>query len=477
MNYQEWIDKIADLAGIYSFDILPDGSFSEIYVMALNKRNSVTMAMNPNAPKFYPGIPWRAFFTDLNFENYIYNSASKNEMLYSYANAHGFWVKGFYLPLTVESGEFSDAPPVSHENARRVYCLYVGTLTPQMDANAMAQHSLEVTSAVMNISIKLHEKQDFVQSMAETVKELGKVCAAEKVALYTVDKSRGYCSFIDESGEHPDMLENLCMQMDRTPYETAAHWEEDLDDSDCLMLNDLSVLAERDPVWYKSLCEHNVKNIVLYAIRFNQNLVGFIWALNYDISKLTQIKETLEFTSFLIGAVIANHHMISRLEIMSTVDDLTKLLNRNAFNERIEQLTSGSNESHSSMGVAYADLNGLKTVNDEGGHEAGDKLLCRASALLKLAFVDCEIYRIGGDEFVVLCPDIKEAELTDMISQLRSLADSTHDVSFAVGSSWYSGSYDINKALQTADERMYQDKDKYYAEHPEKERRGVSPVK
>ena len=112
MNYQEWIDKIADLAGIYSFDILPDGSFSEIYVMALNKRNSVTMAMNPNAPKFYPGIPWRAFFTDLNFENYIYNSASKNEMLYSYANAHGFWVKGFYLPLTVESGEFSDAPPV-----------------------------------------------------------------------------------------------------------------------------------------------------------------------------------------------------------------------------------------------------------------------------------------------------------------------------------------------------------------------------
>ena len=477
MNYQEWIDKIEDLAGIYSFDILPDGSFSDIYVMALNKRNSVTMAMNPNAPAFYPGIRWREFFTDLNFENYIYNCASKNELLYSYANAHGFWVKGFYLPMTMESGEFSDAPPVKNEGARRVYCLYVGTLTPQMDSNAMAQHSLEVTSAVMNISIRLHEKKDFVQAMSETIKELGKVCDAKKIALYTVDKSNKKCRFIDDEGEHPETVDLLSSQMSRSPSEIAELWEKFLDDSDCLMVTDMNFIAERDPVWYKSLSEYNVRNMILYAIRFNQELVGFIWALNFEESKLTMIKETLELTSFLTGAVIANHHMISRLEVMSTIDDLTKLLNRNAFNNRIEQLNSDSSAVPSSMGIAYADLNGLKTVNDEGGHEAGDKLLQRASALLKLAFVDYEIYRIGGDEFVILCPNIKEDSLTDMISQLRSLADSTHDVSFAVGSAWYSGSYDINKALQTADERMYQDKDKYYAEHPEKERRGISPIK
>ena len=101
MNYQEWIDKIADLAGIYSFDILPDGSFSEIYVMALNKRNSVTMAMNPNAPKFYPGIPWRAFFTDLNFENYILKKVDYEILLF---------VRGYFekQPLIHQNWEYVD---------------------------------------------------------------------------------------------------------------------------------------------------------------------------------------------------------------------------------------------------------------------------------------------------------------------------------------------------------------------------------
>ena len=50
----------------------------------------------------------------------------------------------------------------------------------------------------------------------------------------------------------------------------------------------------------------------------------------------------------------------------------------------------------------------LKNVNDDEGHDAGDKLLIRASALLKLAFGDYEIYRAGGDEFFIFCPDISE---------------------------------------------------------------------
>ena len=61
--------------------------------------------MGPDAPKFYPGIPWRRYYTDLNFESYIYKSASCNEFLYSYANAHGHWVKGFYMPLLLPEDE------------------------------------------------------------------------------------------------------------------------------------------------------------------------------------------------------------------------------------------------------------------------------------------------------------------------------------------------------------------------------------
>ena len=128
MDFQSWIEKIDGMAGIYSFDIMDDGSFGEIRLMALNSKNTGVFAANPNAPEFYPGIPWRAYFTYLNFESFIYRAASTNNQLYSYVNAHGFWLKGFYLPLIIND---DDTFP-KRDGVRTVYCLYVGTISPEV---------------------------------------------------------------------------------------------------------------------------------------------------------------------------------------------------------------------------------------------------------------------------------------------------------------------------------------------------------
>lgn len=463
--YQDCVEKINGMAGIYSFDILPDGSFSEIRLIAINKQNDAALASNPDAPPFYPGIPWRTYFTDINFERYIYNCASTNNFLYSYTNAHGFWLKGFYLPMNVEE---SDEPD---KQLKTVYCLYVGSFSPQLESDAMAKHSLEVSSAVMNISVKLHETQNYQQAMTAAISELKKLCDAEKCTLYTVNNTTQKCRFINEDGVQDEILELFTGELSRTPYEIALEWEKDLADSDCLMLDDLSVIKERDPVWYDSLCRHDIKNLILYAVRFKQSLIGFIWAANFDTTKMMLIKETLELSSFLIGTVIANHQLFSHLKTMSTIDGLTQVNNRNAMNERIDQLVSGKEELPDSMGIVFADLNGLKTVNDTKGHEAGDMLLSKAASLLKLAFGDYEIYRVGGDEFVVLCPDITETKMEERKEQLHALTANTPDVSFAAGFGWFSGNFDLNSALQTVDENMYRDKEEYYRNHPDKDRR------
>jgi diguanylate cyclase (GGDEF)-like protein len=259
--------------------------------------------------------------------------------------------------------------------------------------------------------------------------------------------------------------------MGRTPFEVAESWERDLALSDCLILDDLTVIKERDPQWYESLVVNDIRNIILYAIRYNQMLVGFIWAANYDTSKKDKIKETLELSTFIIAAVIANHQLVSRLEIKSTVDALTQVGNRNAMKDLIERYSSGSEKLPEEMGIAYADLNGLKAMNDTNGHEAGDRLLVRAASLLKLAFDGYDIFRIGGDEFVVLCNGIKKEELDLRISRLRGLSENTGDVSFAIGSEHCVGEYDLNSAIQTADGRMYKDKVEFYKNHPERNQR------
>ena len=466
MDFQAWIENVEGMAAVYSFDILPDGTNSEIRLMTVNRQNTGVLKMNPDAPAFYPGIPWRCYFTDINFESYLYQCGIRNDPLYSYANAHGFWLKGFYLPMHVEE-------PPKADGSRTVYILYVGTMSPQMESDSMSQHSPEVSSAVMNISIKLHQTQDYTQAMAATVEELNKLCGTDKCALYTVDHNQQSCEAITENGLVPQVLAVLTEKLGRKPYENALQWEADLADSDCLLLDDLQVLEERDPVWYHSLQERGVRTLILYAIRSNQVLVGFIWAVNFDNSNMVQIKETLELTSFLIGAVIANHQFVSRLELMSTIDRLTQVSNRNALDARTEALMSGKAPLPAQMGVVFADLNGLKTVNDVKGHDAGDKLLTRAAALLKLVFTEDEIYRAGGDEFVMLCPGISEQGLEELVNQLRAMTETMPEVSFAVGSLWLSGEYDLERALQTADERMYQDKAEFYRNHPEKAKRSV----
>lgn len=465
MDLQSWIEGVDALASLYSFDVLPDGSFSEIRLMAVNKQNEGMLHFKPDAPEFYPGIPYRNYWMDLNFERYLYKSASTKKSLYSYVNARGFWLKGFYIPV-------ADTETVPAEDGTKtLYCLYILEYADDLETESMSQHSADVANAVTNMSIKLHEMQDFYQAMTAAAAEIKEICGAEKCSLYTVDKNTQKCTFINENGRQDDYLESFAAEMNRTPFEVAQAWESDLAMSDCLLLEDLNVIEERDPVWYKSLCDHKIRNIILYEIRCKQTLVGFIWAANYDTSKMMKIKNTLELSAFLLAAVIQNHQLISRLEFRSTVDGLTQVSNRNAMNDRVDKLVSGEEKLPGTMGVVFADLNGLKNVNDDEGHDAGDKLLIRAAALLKIAFGDYEIYRAGGDEFVVFCPDITEEKLAQTVAQLRGLTGNTADVSFALGTVYCTGEYNICRAMQAADEKMYKDKEEYYRLNPDKDRR------
>ncbi len=470
MDLQALVDKFKVIAGVYAFDILPDGSYSEIRIMAINDLNNMMFNVYPDAPSFYPGVPLRRYFTEINLENFIYNSAVKNEPLYSYVNAFGMWIKGFYLPLD-EDGNILNEKGEPNTSPRTAYCLYMTTRSEHAETDFMTQRSNTVASAIMQMSVKLDKVHHFDEAMTVGMRELRSICHAERCALYTLDNSNQKCRLYDETGKNTQRMEGIASEMGRTPYETAIAWERDLEGSDCLLLEDLHVIEERDPVWYDSMVRYGIRNMILTAIRYDHKLVGFIWATNFDTAKTMEIKEILELTTFMLGARIAHHHLVSRLEMMSKTDSLTQVLNRNAMNTRVDSLIRDVSAKPAKIGVAFADLNGLKAVNDGSGHEAGDKLLQNAAALLRIVFGEYEIYRSGGDEFVIFCPDITSEKLDESIARLRALAENTPNVSFAIGREWAEGEYNILAVMQSADKNMYADKRAYYLEHPEKNRR------
>ncbi len=471
MNYQSWIERIDGIATIYSFDVMDDGTFGEIRLTAVNRQNRAMLAMLPNAPEFYPGIPYRSYWQDLNFENYIYNCASTCQPLSSYENNNGVWLKGIYIPVTPPDVLPEDEEEKPENVVDTLYCLNVMTYSDELETNSMSKKSPDVVYAVSEISVKLHETMDYFTDMTNTVAYIKEFCGADRCAVYTVDKNTRKCSMINYDGLQKELLETITGKMNRTPFETAEKWEELLGDNSCMLVENLRFVEEMDPVWYRSLADYGIKNIILCAIRYNQRLVGFIWAADYDTAKMGLIKDILELASLPIAAVVANHQLISRLQLKGTTDELTQVANRRAYNERLERSAAGELTQPDTMGVVSADLNGLKKVNDEQGHESGDRLIKRAASILKIAFGDYEIFRAGGDEFVVLCPDITEEQLNNQVVQLRQLADNAKDVSFAVGSVYKKGEFDLNDAIKEADENMYKDKEAYYTSHPEMDRR------
>ena len=217
----------------------------------------------------------------------------------------------------------------------------------------------------------------------------------------------------------------------------------------------------------KSLMKANVESIVLFPLNFNDETLGYIWACNFDTENSVKIKETIELTIYFIASEIANHKLMDRLRILSTIDMLTGVLNRNEMNNKVDSLRNSDSDEIKGLGIVFADLNGLKRVNDNEGHAAGDLLLKNAAMVLQNVFIGDQIFRAGGDEFMVLMTFTSEDVIKDKCAKAKKLSKKYGNVSFALGYSFQNDSSDITEALKLADQRMYEDKAKYYLEHPE----------
>ena len=160
------------------------------------------------------------------------------------------------------------------------------------------------------------------------------------------------------------------------------------------------------------------------------------------------------------------------LEYLGKHDVLTQLRNRSYYTEELNRL---SRKGPWPVSVLVIDLNGLKPVNDEEGHAAGDALLRRVGEVLSKA-IDEPGWpaRIGGDEFAVVLPktDMRAAEaMRDRIVSMLDLnnqfyaGQSGHVLKLAIGVATCEAGDHLDGALQRADRAMYEDKARYYREN------------
>jgi diguanylate cyclase (GGDEF)-like protein/PAS domain S-box-containing protein len=153
------------------------------------------------------------------------------------------------------------------------------------------------------------------------------------------------------------------------------------------------------------------------------------------------------------------HEMLRHL---SERDPLTELLNRRSTLDALDRAIDDAPAcTPCRLGVVYVDVDGFKGVNDRYGHGHGDRLLVTVSQMLTATFRHSDIIgRIGGDEFVVICPDLKHAMEVDVIADrfAQTLSTRHAPVSASYGTAVLVAGESATSLLHRADMAMYRRK-------------------
>ena len=216
-----------------------------------------------------------------------------------------------------------------------------------------------------------------------------------------------------------------------------------------------SEISKTSPI-YSSFISQKIHSIILVPFVDNHQIKG-VFAVDNPKQNYYQ-KDFLESLCFFIETAMTREKEKKHLQNLSYVDSLTYAQNRNHFNEYIEK--NRCKELHF-VGVIYLDLNGLKEINDKMGHLAGDTLIISASYVLQEIFAD-NLYRIGGDEFVVIEQDVLESEFMSKYNKLLVRMKEL-EISVATGYIWKERCLNLSEILQEADQKMYEDKKRYYS--------------
>ncbi len=406
---------------------------------------------------------------DVKFENVLVDAAWRNRHTHTYVDTtkiYGYWTEDILFPVTCIR-DFGDTDPDV------AFCLFMYTLNKDMDTGKFSSVSPDISSFVIKSCLELRNETDFFSSMSIVTRGIREYSDALSAAVLTYDKDERTFNVIAESRRNEQEQPISAKQIfSSIPFEIVESWEHLLSDTNSIVIRDeheLAAYEQKAPEWVKTLRNNDVHTLCLVPFIHKGIINGFLYIKNFDTTQSTRIKETMELVGFFLSSEVANHLFLEKLEYLSNIDMLTGVYNRNCMNVNVDELSLKLKLNPRPFTVGFFDLNGLKSINDNGGHTEGDKLLVHSANLLKEIYVDDKIYRAGGDEFVIISFDTLE-NFEAKVAETRERASDPNWMYFAIGYYHDASKGKLRLAMRYADEAMYKDKSKFYDAHPEKRR-------
>ena len=313
---------------------------------------------------------------------------------------------------------------------------------------------LEIATILNKCIAELISGEDEDAAISNLLRIISGYFDGDRSYIVQIDEKRNVCTNTYEYAMNGVTAEKDNLQ--EVPMEMLDIWMDSFRKNGLYYIPDIE--EEQGQPYYETLKMQDITRLLAVPLNSDGKIIGF---LGVDNPRLHYEDHTLlsSIQYFLTDSLKAKERK-AHLQYMSYRDMLTTLYNRNRYIQVLEGMQA---KTVIKTSVAYIDINGLKRVNDLYGHEAGDRLIINTASSM-LAILPENAYRVGGDEFVLICFDMDEKIF---LSKVRDICDSiaAKRISVSVGVVWEESSSELETMLRRADDLMYAEKKKYYEKH------------
>ncbi len=207
------------------------------------------------------------------------------------------------------------------------------------------------------------------------------------------------------------------------------------------------------------------------AYRFRKNVSGqFVW-ITMEFLPCRNCSAQNPWATVVVREDAQADQLSEELDFSYSHDTLTGLFNRSRYETDLRELQFSD---YDSVVCTYIDVVGLHEVNNHLGHRSGDAMLCFIANAARKFFATSRLYRIGGDEFVILTPNQPPYGVWVSVDRMRSfLREKEYEISVGIQST--TDLHKLDDALNKAEAAMRQDKQAYYARNgQERQLRGLN---
>lgn len=318
-------------------------------------------------------------------------------------------------------------------------------------------HNYQHLESLINEALRIAlQAPDLENSLKIVLEYLGKALDGERAYIFEKNEKGGDDNTYEwvANGVTPqkDNLQNV-------PPEVCAGWYRIFYEDKCVVIDDIEKIRTKDTLVYETLKQQSVSSIVVVPLYSDGKVIGFYGVDNPPVEALGYISNMLQIMGHFIESLLKMRNLVRNLQAMSYSDQMTQFGNRYAMKEYLENIRP-----ERSIGVVYGDITGLKRVNDEAGHEAGDRLILSVCRCMREAFDDSyTLFRIGGDELLAISEGIGETEFGEQVEKMKAYMKE-YAVNMSVGAVWRNDAAEGVQSIMTeAEKLMYKDKASYYA--------------